>query len=117
VRPDPEEVAFFVSHCYGERAGPAARAAYLATLRSVRRDFTVDAPDWRQVVGRIEQPVLIVHGHQDPVISMAHAQAAAAGLPRVETCFIDGCGHFPQLEHPALVADRLADFLHAPRRG
>jgi pimeloyl-ACP methyl ester carboxylesterase len=114
VRPDSEEVDFFVSHRYAERSGPAARAAYLATVRAIGRDLTTDAPAWRRAVDRIDHPVLIVHGRQDPVIAVAHAAAAAAGLSRAETCLLDDCGHFPQIEHAPLVTDRLADFLQAP---
>jgi pimeloyl-ACP methyl ester carboxylesterase len=114
VRPDPEEVEFLVSHGYAERTGPAARAAYLATVRAIRRALTVDAPAWRRAVERIDQPVLVVHGRQDPVIAVGHAAAAAAGLPHAEICLLDQCGHFPQIEHAPLVAERLAGFLRAP---
>jgi pimeloyl-ACP methyl ester carboxylesterase len=116
VRPNVEEVAFFVGYRYAERSRPEGRASYLATARSVRRDFASDGPLWHRMVSRIEQPVLVIHGRQDPVVSVDHAEAIARGLRRAEAYLLDQCGHFPQVEYPELVADRLAQFLDAPTR-
>jgi pimeloyl-ACP methyl ester carboxylesterase len=113
VRPDAEEVAFFVGYRYTERTAPAARAAYLGAIRALRRDFTSGASAWRRVIRGVRHPVLLVHGRRDPVVRVAHAEQLAAALPNAETCFLDDCGHFPQVEHPVVVAERLADFLSA----
>ncbi|MBI2525725.1 MAG: alpha/beta fold hydrolase [Candidatus Rokubacteria bacterium] len=114
--PEPDEIAFLVSHEYAARTSPAGRAAYLSTLRSVKADFTADAAACRRALGRLEVPSLIVHGRQDPVVPMSHAAAVARELPVAEGRWLDRCGHFPQIEHPATVNGWLADFLYAGTR-
>lgn len=116
VHADPDEVRFFVSHEYAVRASPEGRAAYLSTLRSAKVDFTRDGPAYRAVLGRLRRPVLVIHGRQDPVVSLAHAEAVAAGIPGAEARWLDRCGHFPQIEHAAIVTEWLAGFLYATSR-
>ena len=113
VEPRADEVRFFVDHEYGARTSPEGRAAYLSALRGAKTDFTQDAAAYRGVLTRLDRPVLVIHGRQDPVVPLAHAEAVAATIPRAEACWLDRCGHFPQIEHPAIVNDWLADFLYA----
>jgi pimeloyl-ACP methyl ester carboxylesterase len=55
----------------------------------------------------------VIHGRQDPVVPLAHAEAVARGLRRVEGRWLDRCGHFPQIEHATAVNDWLGEFLFA----
>ena len=64
----------------------------------------------------LEQPSLVIHGRQDPVVPISHAKAVAGGLPSAEGRWLERCGHFPQIEHAATVNGWLADFLYAPTR-
>ena len=111
--PCPEEVEFLVTFGYGERSGAEARAAYLATLRHVRDDFVDRADDYRRALATLGHPVLVVHGRQDRVVPLAHAAQATAGLKRAEARWVEGCGHFPHLEHADAVNGWLAEFLVA----
>jgi pimeloyl-ACP methyl ester carboxylesterase len=113
VAPDPKEVAFFVGYRFDERSTAEARAAYLAAVRSARHDFTRGARAWREALERLDIPVLVIHGRQDPIVPIAHARSAVAGLRHAEARWIDRCGHFPQLEHAAEVNGRLSEFLYA----
>jgi pimeloyl-ACP methyl ester carboxylesterase len=113
VRPDPAEVAFFVSHRYAERTSPESRTAYLATIRALRHDFTSHAPVWRRALAELDRPVLVVHGRRDPVVPLRHAVSVTAGLRRAEAFWLDDCGHFPQVEHSRLVNEQLERFLYA----
>jgi pimeloyl-ACP methyl ester carboxylesterase len=113
VTADPDEVAFLVCHQYGVRTTPEGRAAYLATLRGVRGDFTVQSPAYRAALARWSRPALVIHGRQDPVVPLAHAEAVVQGLRRVEGRWLDRCGHFPQIEHAAAVNEWLGEFLFA----
>jgi pimeloyl-ACP methyl ester carboxylesterase len=111
--PHPEAVAFLVEHQYAARTTPEGRAAYLATLRGVREDFTTRAPAYRAALAEWDRPTLLIHGRQDPVVPLGHAEEAARGIRRAETRWLDRCGHFPQIEHAATVNGWLGEFLLA----
>jgi len=113
VAADPAEVAFLAGQQYGVRATSEGRAAYLATLRDVRRDFTVGAPAYRAAIAQWSRPALVIHGCQDPVVPLAHAEAVVRGLRRVERRWLDPCRHFPQIEHADAVDDWLGEFAFA----
>lgn len=117
VVPQPEEVAFLVEHQYAARTTPEGRAAYLATLRGIKEDFTGQAQLYRAAFAGWDRPTLIIHGRQDPVVPLHHAEAAARGIRRAEARWLDRCGHFPQLEHGAAVNGWLGEFLLAGTAG
>ena len=110
---DPAEIEFLASHQYATRTTPEGRAAYLSTLRGVRADFTVGASATRAALARWPRPALVIHGRQDPVVPIAHAEAVLQGFGRAEGRWLDRCGHFPQIEHAAAVNDWLGEFLFA----
>jgi pimeloyl-ACP methyl ester carboxylesterase len=111
AEPVPEEVAFLVDHAYQARTGPEGRAAYLATLRAVRADFVACGDAYRAALGRLDAPVLAIHGRQDPVAPPAHCAAVGEGLRRGSVHWLDRCGHFPQIEQAPAVNAVLAEFL------
>lgn len=117
VAPHPEEVAFLVEHQYAARATLEGRAAYLATLRGVREDFTSRAAAYRAALADWEWPTLVIHGRQDPVVPFRHAEAVVGALPRAEARWLDRCGHFPHIEHAAAVNGWLGEFLLAGAAG
>jgi len=106
-----DEIDFFVEGFYAERTAWMARAAYLSTLREVRRDFEIRAADYRRVMASLASPVLLIQGRQDPVVPAAHCEDIAGGVPRATVRWLDECGHFPQIEHPQVVNDLLAEFV------
>jgi pimeloyl-ACP methyl ester carboxylesterase len=114
--PDPEEIAFLVAHQFRARTTPEGRAAYLATLRGVRADFTARAETYRDALAQWDRPTLVIHGRQDPVVPLAHAAAAAEGIRGAEGRWVERCGHFPQIEHPEAVNGWLGEFLFARAR-
>jgi pimeloyl-ACP methyl ester carboxylesterase len=117
VIPRPDEVAFLVEHQYSVRTTPDGRAAYLATLRGAKADFTTRARAYRAALIGWDRPTLIIHGRQDPVVPFGHAEAVARGLPRAEARWLDRCGHFPQIEHGPAVNGWLGEFLLAGATG
>src|SRR5262249_12021209 len=117
VVPQPEEVAFLVRHQYAVRTTPEGRAAYLATLRGIRADFTDQAPFCRAASHEVPCRRRIIHGRQDPVVPLQHAEAVAKGIRHAEARWLDRCGHFPQLEHGDAVNDWLSEFLLAGATG
>ena len=107
----PAEVDFLVEHDYATRTSPEARAAWLATARHIRSDFVDHRADYRRAIATLDLPVLLVHGRQDPAVSREHVAEVAAGFPRAALRWVDGCGHFPHLEHTQAVNGWLAEFL------
>ena len=112
-RPEAMEIDFLVDSFYAVRTGPDARAAFLATLRDLKVDFVDHAADYRRALSTLDLPVLLIHGRQDGVVPWSHCAEVARGLPRAAVRWIDHCGHFPQIEHAAVVNTWLADFLVA----
>ncbi len=110
-RPAPAEVDFFVEHAYAARTSLAARHAYLATLRHARTDFDAHRRDYRRALATLDLPVLAIHGRQDRVVPPAHAAELAEALPNAAVRWLEGCGHFPQIEHAEQVNGWLAEFL------
>lgn len=111
--PVAREVDALVDWSYAARTAWDAKAAYLATLRDVREDFAGRAAAYRRLSGTLTLPVLLVHGRQDPVVPPAHCANVSKGFPRASVRWVDGCGHFPQIEHADLVNRWLEDFLVA----
>lgn len=63
-------------------------------------------------LSKITAPTMIVWGKQDRIIPIAHAHIAAKHLPNAEQpLFIDRCGHYPHLEHPAQFNHAVLDFV------
>ena len=62
-------------------------------------------------IHRVKAPALLVWGTDDRLVPVGYAQEFAGRLPgsRVET--VARAGHLPHLEHPAIVAPLIRDFL------
>jgi pimeloyl-ACP methyl ester carboxylesterase len=61
--------------------------------------FIVDAGDpWRERLGRIAAPTLVVHGTEDPLFPYGHALALAEEIPGAELLALEQTGHeyFPR---------------------
>jgi pimeloyl-ACP methyl ester carboxylesterase len=61
----------------------------------------------------ITAPALILQGKDDEYGSAAQVDAIAARVGRVESLFIDACGHSPHRSAPEMVLDATARFLAA----
>jgi pimeloyl-ACP methyl ester carboxylesterase len=61
--------------------------------------FIVDAGDpWRQRLGQVAAPTLVVHGTEDPLFPYGHALALAQEIPGAELLALEQTGHehFPR---------------------
>ena len=91
----------------------ASQGQLVATLLMTPRQGL----DFWARLGEIEVPVLIVHGEQDP-IPIEMVQAMNDALPDSHLIRIDGSGHFPFIERPALFWPAVHAFLQRrPREG
>jgi len=99
-----------VARGFGSLNDPAARSAFLHTLRAVIEPTgqRVSAMDRLYLAESV--PSLIVAGASDPIIPARHADAAHAAMPGSRLEVIDA-GHFPQLEEPERFARTLRAFL------
>jgi len=66
--------------------------------------------DWRPALGRVNAPVLIVHGSADP-LPPAGGREWAAALPDARLLLLQGVGHFPYLEAPEAFFSAVDTFL------
>ncbi|MFQ5827862.1 MAG: alpha/beta fold hydrolase [Candidatus Methylomirabilia bacterium] len=121
--PDAGEVDFLVQNSARVWGSPEGRAAFLATLRGVGQDFLNEGQRYQEWIRNFDRPVLSIHGRQDPVVSLRHAELVAHALPNATLRVLDRCGHFPQIEHAAIVNRWLGEFIgeirwsRSPRRG
>jgi len=86
------------------------RWVFMRMLRSVR-NITGQTVSAVEHLPKIETPVLLVWGDRDRTIPVAHARRAASLLPNCQLEILLGCKHYPDVEHPALVAPLLERFL------
>jgi pimeloyl-ACP methyl ester carboxylesterase len=63
-------------------------------------------------LAQLDVPALIVWGEQDPWLEPSFADAYMQRLPRVTLERVDGAGHWPWLDQPAVI-ERVAGFLGA----
>ena len=86
-----------------------ASATGTAALARLRRE----GYDWRDLVGAIAAPTLVLHGEGDP-LSPGVARENAAAIPDARVVLLPRSGHFPFWEAPAEFFAAAADFLDRP---
>jgi 2-hydroxy-6-oxonona-2,4-dienedioate hydrolase len=62
---------------------------------------------------RVQVPVLVMLGRQDPRGDYAKAMAGAQRFPMAEVLTYEQCGHWPQVEHPQRFCGDVASFLQS----
>ncbi|HWW63803.1 MAG TPA: alpha/beta hydrolase [Sphingomonadaceae bacterium] len=97
---------------------------YMGLLESMARTFSADEyekevrallerPDPRDLLGRIEVPVLILAGAEDPLSTADRNRDMAKAIGHATLVLIEGAAHFPMLEKPAEVTAALREWLRA----
>jgi pimeloyl-ACP methyl ester carboxylesterase len=76
-----------------------------------RRALLLHRLDLRSVLPEVRQPVLLLCGDDDPLVGKDCERALLEGLPNAGRIEVRGCGHFPYLTHPDVLAAVVADFL------
>lgn len=83
-----------------------------ATGAAVAARLRREGYDWRETLGRIQAPVLLIHGEQD-CVPVDEADALAKVIPRAHVMRVPQCGHMPFFEWPAKVFEAALRFLRA----
>ncbi|QDX80334.1 hypothetical protein B9N43_03080 [Denitratisoma sp. DHT3] len=71
---------------------------------------TLGAADLRLHLPLVEQPVLLIHGSEDPLMPLAAVQALQARLPRAALEVFEGSAHAPFASDPLRFARRVGVF-------
>lgn len=100
-----------VARGYASLADGERRKAFLATLRAVvgTEGQRVAALDRLYLAEAL--PLLILWGERDPIIPVAHAEAAHRALPGSRLEVFEEVGHMPQLEEPGRFIAAVERFL------
>jgi pimeloyl-ACP methyl ester carboxylesterase len=80
--------------------------ALIADLLAMR-----DRPDSALTVAQLSVPLLVVAGLQDPIISVAEAEAIAETAVDGRLVVVDAASHLAPLEQPQVVNDALRKHL------
>ncbi|HEY7241133.1 MAG TPA: alpha/beta fold hydrolase [Burkholderiales bacterium] len=67
--------------------------------------------DLSPVLGEIACPVLVMAGSEDATTPPVLARELAAKIPNAKFRELEGCGHCPQIEKPALFVQAVEEFL------
>lgn len=61
---------------------------------SMRNHYAAEGTDrWRERLGELDVPTLVVHGTEDPVFPLGHGEALAREIPGAELLTLEGGGH------------------------
>ena len=72
--------------------------------------YNPQLPRW---LGRIRVPTLLVWGASDGVVTPDYGRAYSRLIPGSRFALIEGAGHHPEIEQPAVFADEVVRFLEA----
>ncbi len=90
-------------------SAPPRRAPLLRTFAA--RALLMHRTDLRPLLGLVAQPVLLVHGERDSLVSRGLQDELKQGLPNAARAEIANCGHYPQLTHPEVFSAVVREFL------
>jgi pimeloyl-ACP methyl ester carboxylesterase len=80
-------------------------------LSSIRNGMLDSFLEIYQRVGKLEKPVLLCWGRNDPTVPLKHSDVLRAALPKVEFHVFENCGHIPHYEKPEEFNPILLHFL------
>ncbi|RPI93302.1 MAG: alpha/beta hydrolase [Chloroflexi bacterium] len=84
------------------------RRAILSTIRNHTLDSCLDV---YECIGKMDKPVLLFWGRNDPTVPLKHSDILRRAMPGMEFRVIENCGHAPHHEKPDEVNPILLQFL------
>ena len=80
-------------------------------LSSIRHGILDSFLKTYERVGKMDKPVLLFWGRDDPTVPFKHSRYLRAAMPNLEFHVIENCGHIPHYEKPEEVNPVLLEFL------
>lgn len=90
-----------------------ARAAFVHTLRTIVDPAGQRVSALDRLYLAAEMPMLLIWGDRDPIIPVAHGEAAAAAAPGSRLVTLPGARHFPHREQPARFLEEVVGFIES----
>ena len=104
--PDLERTRELAERAFARGHHPDGTARQFAAIMA--------SPDRTSELGGLELPVVVVHGRDDPLITLSGGEATAAAIPGARFVVIDGMGHdLPPFALERIVAELVANFERA----
>lgn len=94
---------------------PRARMAFFAAARHIYLEEPEGEMGFWVRLATMHVPALYVYGNRDVLITPRFARRVERSLPSATVAVWDDCGHVPQIEHPARVAETLQGFFRSAR--
>lgn len=101
-----------VDEVYRQLRRPLVERAFMSWLRGELGPLRYGTR-YRRELGRVRQPVLLLHGARDLVVPARQARAAAPHFPDARLELIPGCGHWLTRERPEAFLEAVQGFLDA----
>ncbi len=111
------KIMSFFNHELVEELGPqyivqmqykGFRRALLSTIRNHVLDACLDI---YERIGKMDKPVLLFWGRNDPTVPFKHSDILRGAMPNMEFHAIENCGHIPHYEKQDEVNPILLEFL------
>jgi pimeloyl-ACP methyl ester carboxylesterase len=96
---DPAIVAASIEMTRLRRTMPWSVEGFVAAARSIAR-YTLSRNRFADVVHRVSQPTLMIHGARDRLVPVECARSVAAMRPEWRLTVFDDIGHVPMIEDP-----------------
>ena len=80
-------------------------------LSSIRNGLIDPVPEIYECISKMNKPVLLFWGRNDPTVPFAHNEPLRAAIPHLEFHVIENCGHTPHYEKPDEFNPILLEFL------
>lgn len=105
---DRELIGHFQSRYVVQLQYKGFKRAILSTVRNHMLDPFLDS---YERIGKMNKPVLLFWGREDPTVPFQHSEPLRKAIPAVEFHAIEHCGHTPHYEKPEEVNPILLEFL------
>jgi pimeloyl-ACP methyl ester carboxylesterase len=96
-----------IEHAYRLAEDPQMRRAFARVYSDALREF-LDLPALHAGLARYTGPASILWGREDLYVPIAALENARAVYPQADVTVLERCGHCPNIEYPAVIANKLA---------
>ena len=107
----------FTRTLFGSHPDPDLVEFARRLMAAAPRQTTIDAPkavlrfDFRDRLGRVTLPTLVLAGSKDRSVKPEHTQALADSIPQASLRRFPGAGHLVILEHAHQLAEVITQFM------